>query len=694
MSRLRRRVLFILAAFLLSQFYSAFSQTITPVPERFRHERQIIPGGPGPNRLLLDAAVLSGSNSFWQFSRQTTGSQREPMILAAGGLKDLRIYDGSNREVPYLTIMPPAPEPKWIEGRLAPLALTKKTSGFQIDLGRPLLMDGVRFEGLPAPFVKRCILEAGNEAGEWSRLSRDATVFDLPAEKLRLSKIEFPRGEYRHLKITWDDSASARLPMPQRAAVRLVSAGSLPPRLQIPLQFERRGSEPGVSRYRLRLPGARLPVTDIRLAANGGNVLRNAHITEARLSGDELIPFELGAATLRREVRGDLAAAEMSVSITPPQEAQLDLVIEDGNNPPLELTTIEAVFAYLPWIYFESADERPLTARYGYPDLKEPRYDLEAARASAAKVKTVEAQWEEKHPVKAEAESPADTEMPMAGAAIDIGGFRYARGISAGKPGLSALPLDAAALAHSRIADLRIAGADGKQIPYLVEKADEPLSLDLPPLEIIQAPRSRAFDTRNATDTRSYYRLRLPFADLPVSRLILTTSAHVFQRHFSVLIERNPMNDRQEPWTESVAEATWSHADPETAASALTLKMPSLKTTEAMLVVEEGDNSPLSITSVKLLLPAYRLRFFRGSETSLKLYYGRNDMDAPRYDLAILAPRLVGAAAEEVPLGPETEAGSVKAQPLSLKLFWGILIAAVLILLLLISRLVTKIEVK
>ena len=184
-------------------------------------------------------------------------------------------------------------------------------------------------------------------------------------------------------------------------------------------------------------------------------------------------------------MRGDLAAAEMSVAMTPPQEAQLDLVIEDGNNPPLELTGIEAVFAYLPWIYFESTDEQPLTARYGYPDLEEPRYDLEAAREFAAKARTVEARWEEKGPVRVEAESRTGYEVPMTGASIDLGGFRYARSIAAGKPGLSALPLDAAVLAHSSIGDLRIAGADGKQIPYLVEKADEPLSLDLPPLEII-----------------------------------------------------------------------------------------------------------------------------------------------------------------------------------------------------------------
>ena len=184
--------------------------------------------------------------------------------------------------------------------------------------------------------------------------------------------------------------------------------------------------------------------------------------------------------------------------------------------------------------------------------------------------------------------------------------------------------------------------------------------------------------------------MRLPFQDLPPARLVFTTSARVFRRDLRILIERNPFDDRQEPWTETIAQATWSHADPETAAQALILKIPSLKMTEAMVMVDEGDNSPLPITSAKLLLPAYRLRFFRGNDAALKLYYGRRDLDTPRYDLAILTPRLVGAAAEEIPLGPEVEVHQVTTHPLSLKLFWGILIGAVAVLLILIARLVKK----
>ena len=237
MSWLQRRAIILALSLFLSQVQPGIGQSDRPRPDKFRYERTIVPGGIGPNRLLINAELLAGGNSQWQFYNEIAGSEREPMTIATGGLSDLRIYSSSNREVPYLLILPPTPEPKWLDGRLAPMASAKKTSGFQVDLGRLLLMDRLRLNGLPAPFVKRCALEAGNDARHWTRLSSDATVYDLPAEKLKLLEIEFRQGEYRYLRVIWDDSASARIPLPRSASARLVSAGSLPPRLQVPLQF-------------------------------------------------------------------------------------------------------------------------------------------------------------------------------------------------------------------------------------------------------------------------------------------------------------------------------------------------------------------------------------------------------------------------------------------------------------------------
>ena len=100
MSRLRREALFIFTAWIFIHVPLCSAQTRPSIPAVFRHERSIVPGGPGPNRLLIDAALLAGANSDWRFSQQRAGSEQEAMILATGGLKDLRIYDAAGHEIP------------------------------------------------------------------------------------------------------------------------------------------------------------------------------------------------------------------------------------------------------------------------------------------------------------------------------------------------------------------------------------------------------------------------------------------------------------------------------------------------------------------------------------------------------------------------------------------------------------------
>ena len=54
------------------------------------------------------------------------------------------------------------------------------------------------------------------------------------------------------------------------------------------------------------------------------------------------------------------------MALEPPTEPELDLVFDDGDNPPIDLQGVTAVFAELPWIYFES-QPGTLIARYGNP---------------------------------------------------------------------------------------------------------------------------------------------------------------------------------------------------------------------------------------------------------------------------------------------------------------------------------------
>ena len=637
-----------------------------------RAERVVVPGGAGPNKLAFDAAALA---SLQPFHVTEVAASEGRVAVASGGAGDLRLFDKANREVPYLLITPRV-EAQWRAARLLPVAPTRFTSGFEADFETALPIDRVRVAGLPTPFLKRVQIEASGDRSHWTLLVPDGTLFDLPNDGLALTALDVPAGSYRYLRLTWDDRASRRMPLPRQVEARVASATRGPAPLRTAVTVERRPSEPGKSRFRIRLPGAHLPIVAIELSLGGGNVLRTARLSEGRLQGSTVVPTELGNATLRRSVRDGLAAAELRIPIVPPSESQLELAVDDGNNPPLDVTGATAVFATLPFIFLESTGDT-LVARFGSDRLAAPKYDLEAERDHVPALTLATAHWGASREVAAAADSAIA--MPTAGAQIDAERFRYARSIPLGAAGLVTLPLDAAALAHGSLGDIRIATADGHQVPFLFERLDEPLAVTLPAPERLTNGRDQA--------TRSRYRIRLPYANLPASRLVIHTDARVFDREVSLEMLPSAEDDpRARAGPVTVAVTTWRHTDPELPPPALSLELPQLHVAELSLVVDEGDNAPLPLRDATVLLPAYRLRFFRDGHTPLTLLYGRSDLGTPRYDLALLAPRLLGAPAQDVAASAERETRDVTGVTPTI-VFWCALALAVLALVVLIARL-------
>ena len=673
---------------------------------RFRYERPVVPGGAGPNRLEPDVPLLAAAQPLAYAPGREAGSAGPWM----GGLADLRLFDAAGREVPYLLVAPPQREPEWRRGSLLPVAATKTTSGFEVDLGASGPIDRVRISGLPARFLKRFRLEGGGDRSRWTVLVAEGTLFDLPDEHLRQLDVAIPAGDFRYLRLTWNDATSGRLPLPGEVAARLVRPVDPGPPARVPVAFERRPSEPGKSRFRLRLPAARLPVVALELDVPGGPgapLLRAATVTQGHLAGSpgtpgmmtEIAPVRLAEATLRRAVRDGLSAADLRIPLSAAERLDgpdLELTVEDGDNPPLPLAGVTAELAPLPWIYFEAAGPAPLTARFGDPKTgTPPRYDLEALRDQALSAHTAAARWGDRRDLEPRQE---DSLQPLpglsAGAPLDRRPFRYRREIPAAPPGLTALLLDAAVLSRSsELADLRIADGAGRQVPYLLERRDEPLALGLPAL--VRHPRE------GDPPVHSRYPVELPYPTLPAARLVLATPARVFERDVRLVEIREVSGDRRsarplgpgdgEPAERTVARASWRHADPDAPAPELTLDLPAGLGAHLALLVEEGDNAPLPLNTPRLLLPANRLRFFTPAAPEnrhLELLYGQPGLGAPRYDLSLLAPRLLGEAAHEIALGAEPHR-EAEADPAALerKIFWGALIGAVLVLLLILARL-------
>ncbi len=274
----------------------------------------------------------------------------------------------------------------------------------------------------------------------------------------------------------------------------------------------------------------------------------------------------------------------------------------------------------------------------------------------------------------------------VVGAALDPESFGYARALPAGE-GLTTLRLDAAALAHSRIDDLRIVDASGRQIPYLVEPLGEPTELPLPALEPI-APRTDVTAIgRGRGQASSWYRLRLPEAGLPGARLRIGTPSRVFQRELIVVTIDSPRDAPAHSMADQAVTVSWAHSEPDSATPPLEIPLGRRLASDSLFVlVNDGDNERLALGEPTLLLPTYRLRFFRPRGDSLTLLYGRAELDQPRYDLSLIAPRILEQTATDIAPGPERRRDFAD-RGLSRIAFWIVLGGAVTVLLVLVARL-------
>ena len=660
-----------------------------PANARFQYERVAEALGAGPQRLDVDVALLTGSQPF---AVEDLGNR----WIARRGLGDLRLFDQNNVEVPYLLIEPTTDQPAFAAFRARQVATFPKpgggeTSGFEVDAQSVRMMDGLVLSSIPSPFLKRFQLEGSGDRERWTELIHESTAFNLPLERLQHTLIEFEPGEYRYLRVVWDDTNSARIPAPSEIPIRLPRPRSVGPVLRSDISITRRPSEPGRSRFRLTLPAARMPIVALELKAGGGNLLREVRVLEAGFAGQGAQPRLIGGGRLTRVVRDTVIAESMRIPIRQPAEPQLDLVVDDGDNPALQLEGVTAVFAEMPWIYFESPGG-PITARYGDAKLTAPRYDLEAARANLP-ASPNRVTWRTQPPVTL---APVDEGLPMpeTGSAMSTERFEFVRGIPAGPAGLIAVQMDLAAMAHTgrdsrRFRDVRILDRSGLQVPYLLESRDEPLITDL---KIERKALPPDVDQPPAGVTS--YLVHVPFQELPSPTLVLTTKARVFQRAVTVgtIV---PKSERQPPRFVRRGSATWTHADQDVAAPPLSFSLPDAPNNgEVYLLIDEGDNQPLPIDRATLLVPQYAVRLFRRADQPLRLLYGRDDLDPPRYDLQLLAGQVLGRVATDVTAGPEESlsggAGTGSLDLVPVPVFWSVLVLTVLVLLGLVVRLMKR----
>ncbi len=395
----------------------------------------------------------------------------------------------------------------------------------------------------------------------------------------------------------WDriDTFASRGTMPTAAACRIraavaarrVSIAAPSPAATLVAAIERRPSEPGISRYRVRLPGTRLPIValdlDVGPGVAGGHVYRRAVVSESRFAGFEAAPVELGRAMLSRVVRDGLTASALRVPIAVPAEAELELTIDDGANEPLDLRAVAVVLAELPWIYFE-APAGAVTAQSGDLTLPQPQYDLEAVRSSVDLAKVPEAKWGDGETARERRRwperrrrsrrAPEPRSIPR-----DSGtpALSSRRSKAATRPSVSwrfrstRMRWHTAAARRHGSPTSACSTVPTSRFPTCSSAATSHSRLMSP---LVQAPDSRAQELKMPPGSRqrSVYVVALPYANLPASSLVLETSGRVFQRTVRIGVDRPPDRQRRDAYFDVRAAETWRHADEQTPARPLTLQ--------------------------------------------------------------------------------------------------------------------------
>ena len=193
----------------------------------------------------------------------------------------------------------------------------------------------------------------------------------------------------------------------------------------------------------------------------------------------------------------------------------------------------------------------------------------------------------------------------------------------------------------------------------------------------------------------SRWRIKLPAANLPVTRLTCTSTSALFQRQL-VLYELIT-NERGEKFNRNLGQAIWVRTPPATA-QPLQVNVSLRPLTDTLILeTDNGDNPPIELANAQLFYPVTRILFKAPTEPPTYLYYGNRVVGFPQYDLNLIAPRLLAAtksvakleaSAPVGPTAPVAESGSVSGTKSIV--FWVALSLVVVVLLIVIARLLPK----
>jgi hypothetical protein len=302
------------------------------------------------------------------------------MDKARHDLSDLRLYDSTNREIPYaIRIRRDRNQKHELNGRLFNYVTVGPATEVSIDLGENSGEHNeleIKAEG--SNFRRPVEVEGSDSGTEWRILNRDTTIFhfDSPSGAVESQRVEYPRSRYRYLRVRVIRDQVTDREAPWVSAVKVLTAvrelgtrttWSVP----VPSYQLLRNEGADASAWTIDL-GGRAPCDRLRLQISDNSFSR---------------PYQVEAIDDPENVRlvavGNLnrfAGSDPLVIVFHQEEIvrKLRLQITDHSNPTLNITSIEASAPARQFVFeLKEPNAQPLRLFFGNAKVPAPHYDFE-----------------------------------------------------------------------------------------------------------------------------------------------------------------------------------------------------------------------------------------------------------------------------------------------------------------------------
>ena len=599
--------------------------------------------------------------------------------------EDLRIIDVNGHEVASLLDRPPTPVAHTLRPAAFEVKLESGTTLLTLTTGTKNALASVSLE-TPHPFFLRAArVEISDDGAHWNTLDQGLPLFrQWGAEKLELS-LGNHSAVYVRIAVTGNRAA----PLPFTGASLRLAAGPAPALVPVGASITGRDEFAGETVLTLALDGRHLPLASLEFDTNEPLFMRRVTVTVREVQDTVSSERTVGAGTLYRvALDGAPARAQLDLPLnfTAPTR-ELLVHIHNGDSPPLAVDGVWVKRWPVNLLFMA-----PAAGNYalisGNPRVATPHYDLAGfageMRAAAATPVVPDdlVPMPNYQPRESLAEAPLP-DVPLTGAPLDASDWSAHRLIAIARPGTQELELDLEALAQSRpdFADLRVM-REGNQIPYVLEQPALARSLTLTP---VATPDPKRLSV-------SVWQLRLPESGPPLRRLVLTSTTPLFQREFRLYEKLSAPEGRT--YENPLASGRWSRTPepgvPETRIFELTDRM---RTDTLWIETDNGDNPAIALGTVQAVYPVVRLIFKVAESDGFALIYGNKAANAPRYDLSLVAVKLLTSSRSVAKLAPGEPNAAGHHPFISLKggyIFWGALALVVVVLLVVVAKLLPK----